>query len=63
MKSLMTFIGFLLLAMGLLWMGQGAGYIQWPAESFMISQFQWVYYGGAVAAVGLILIVVARRRR
>jgi hypothetical protein len=63
MKSLLTFIGFLLLAMGLLWMGQGAGYIQWPAESFMISQFQWVYYGGAVAAVGLILIVVARRRR
>jgi hypothetical protein len=48
--------------MGLLWMGQGAGYIRWPADSFMISQFQWVYYGGAVAAVGLILIVVARRR-
>jgi hypothetical protein len=62
MKSLLTFIGFLLLAMGLLWMGQGAGYIRWPAESFMISQFQWVYYGGAVAAVGLVLIVVARRR-
>ena len=63
MKSLLTFIGFLLLAMGLLWMGQGAGYIRWPAESFMISQFPWVYYGGAVAAVGFILIVVARRRR
>jgi hypothetical protein len=62
MKTALTFIGFLLLAMGLLWMGQGAGYIRWPAESFMISQFQWVYYGGAVAAVGLILIVVARRR-
>jgi uncharacterized membrane protein len=62
MKSLLTFIGFLLLAMGLLWMGQGAGYIRWPAESFMISQFQWVYYGGAVAVVGLIMIVAARRR-
>jgi uncharacterized membrane protein len=62
MKTALTFIGFLLLAMGLLWMGQGAGYIQWPAESFMISQFQWVYYGGAVAVAGLILIVVARRR-
>jgi hypothetical protein len=62
MKTALTFIGFLLLAMGLLWMGQGVGYIRWPAESFMISQFQWVYYGGAVAAVGLILIVVARRR-
>jgi uncharacterized membrane protein len=62
MKSLLTFIGFLLLAMGLLWVGQGAGYIRWPAESFMISQFQWVYYGGAAAAVGLIMIVAARRR-
>jgi uncharacterized membrane protein len=61
MKTLLTFIGFLLLAMGLFWMGQGAGYIRWPAESFMISQFQWVYYGGGTALVGLILIVVARR--
>jgi uncharacterized membrane protein len=61
MKTLLTFVGFLLLAMGLFWMGQGAGYIQWPAESFMISQFQWVYYGGGTALVGLLLIIVARR--
>jgi len=61
MKTLLTVIGLILLAMGLLWMGQGAGYIRWPASSFMISQFQWVYYGGTAAVVGLILIVVARR--
>jgi hypothetical protein len=61
MKTPLTIIGIIALAMGLLWMGQGSGYIPWPASSFMISQTQWMYYGGAVAAVGLILIVVARR--
>jgi hypothetical protein len=61
MKTVLTLIGIILLAMGLLWMGQGSGYIPWPASSFMISQTQWVYYGGAVAAVGLLLIVFARR--
>jgi hypothetical protein len=49
--------------MGVLWMGQGSGYIPWPASSFMISQTKWIYYGGALAVVGLILIVFARRRR
>jgi uncharacterized membrane protein len=61
MKMLVTIFGAVLLGMGLLWMGQGAGYIRWPAESFMISQFQWVYYGGGTALVGLVLIIVARR--
>ena len=61
MKTLLTFAGFLLLAMGLFWMGQGAGYIRWPAESFMISATRWVYYGGGIAVVGILLIVIARR--
>ena len=61
MKALLTFIGIILLAMGLLWAGQGSGYIPWPASSFMISQTQWIYYGAAVAVVGLVIIVVARR--
>jgi hypothetical protein len=61
MKTALTLIGIIALAMGLLWMGQGSGYISWPASSFMISQSQWIYYGGAIAVVGLILIVVARR--
>ena len=62
MKMLLTIVGIILLAMGLLWMGQGSGYIPWPAESFMISQIQWVYYGGVTAAVGLLLVIIARRR-
>ena len=54
-KSLLV-VGWLALAVGLLWIGQGTGVIQWPESSFMISQIQWAYYGAALAVVGLILI-------
>jgi uncharacterized membrane protein len=61
MKTILTFFGFLLLAMGLFWACQGAGIIRWPAESFMISQTPWIYYGGATALAGLVVIFFARR--
>jgi hypothetical protein len=61
MKTALTLIGIIALAMGLLWMGQGSGYIPWPASSFMISQTKWIYYGGAIAVIGLVLIVATRR--
>ncbi len=61
MKTTLTVIGFLLLAMGLLWAGQGAGYIKWPAQSFMISQSQWIWYGGATALVGLVIAIIGAR--
>jgi hypothetical protein len=61
MKTALTLVGIIALAMGLLWMGQGSGYIPWPASSFMISQTKWIYYGGALAVVGLVLVVIARR--
>jgi len=61
MKTLLTVIGIILILAGLVWMGQGSGYFPYPAESFMISQTQWVYYGGATALVGIVLIVLARR--
>ena len=61
MQTALTVIGSFLLAMGLVWMGQGAGYIRWPAESFMIDQRQWIWYGGATALVGLLIIIFARR--
>jgi hypothetical protein len=41
--------------------GQGSGYFPYPAESFMISQTRWVYYGAAMAIGGLVLIMAARR--
>jgi hypothetical protein len=56
MRKLLLIVGFLALAIGLLWIGQGTGVIKWPESSFMISQIQWAGYGAALAAVGLILI-------
>jgi hypothetical protein len=61
MKSLLTAIGLVLLLAGLVFMGQGSGYFPWPASSFMISQTRWIYYGGATAVVGLLIMVFARR--
>ncbi|MGA2818417.1 MAG: hypothetical protein ABSE67_19425 [Xanthobacteraceae bacterium] len=61
MTALLTIIGIIILAAGLFFMGQGAGLIRWPAESFMISATRWVYYGGGIAVVGILLIVIARR--
>jgi hypothetical protein len=61
MKTALTVVGIIALAMGLLWMGQGSGYIPWPASSFMISQSQWIYYGCALAVAGILLIIIARR--
>jgi hypothetical protein len=61
MNPILTVVGVLLLIMGLVFVGQGSGYFPYPASSFMISQTRWIYYGGAIAIVGLVLIVVARR--
>jgi hypothetical protein len=62
MKALMTLIGLIAVAMGIVFMGQGSGYFPYPAESFMISQVRWVYYGGGIALIGLLIIIVARLR-
>ena len=61
MRKLLLVVGWLALAVGLLWIGQGTGYIAWPQSSFMISQIQWSYYGAWLGAVGLILIWQGKR--
>jgi hypothetical protein len=61
MRKLLTVISIILLIAGLVFVGQGSGYFPYPAESFMINQTPWVYYGAAIAVAGLLLGVVARR--
>ena len=61
MRTTLLIPGILALFMGLLWIGQGTGTINWPQSSFMIRQTQWAYYGAALAIVGLILIWRAKR--
>jgi len=61
MRKLLLIVGFLALAVGLLWIGQGTGAIAWPPSSFMINQIQWAGYGAVLAAVGLVLIWQGKR--
>ncbi|MEO5612872.1 MAG: hypothetical protein ABIT68_09065 [Sphingomicrobium sp.] len=63
MKAVLLAIGVVAMLMGLLWVGQGAGLIHWPASSFMIDQRPWVMRGGILAAVGLVLVLVATSRK
>jgi hypothetical protein len=60
-QTLLLLIGIILLAAGTLFVGQGSGYINWPASSFMIRETKWIYYGGGIAVVGLLLIIASRR--
>ena len=61
MKTLLLLVGIIVCAAGILFTGQGLGYINWPASSFMISEMKWVYYGGGIASVGILLIAAALR--
>ncbi|MGN6412077.1 MAG: hypothetical protein ACTHK9_11655 [Nitrobacter sp.] len=61
MRPALVILGIVALLVGLLWIGQGTGYVNWPQSSFMIRQIQWAWYGGALAVVGLLLIWRARR--
>ncbi len=54
-------LGTLLVLVGLVWIGQGSGYFPYPAESFMIDQTPWIYWGALVAAAGAVVIALARR--
>ena len=62
MKTALMIVGISALAAGLLWIGQGLGYIQWPASSFMLDQRPWATRGAILAVVGVVLILLSRRR-
>ena len=62
MARSLSIIGFLALAIGLLWIGQGTGAIAWPRSSFMINQLQWAGYGAVLNAIADAIGVDAFRR-
>jgi hypothetical protein len=61
LKTTLLVVGILAILIGLIWIGQGTGYFPYPASSFMINQTPWIYWGGGLAALGLIAVLVSRR--
>jgi hypothetical protein len=62
MKSTIVFvIGVFVLAEGILFALQGSGLVQWPRQSFMINDHDWIERGIVVALVGVALILTAWR--
>ena len=62
MRMLLSALGVLMILLGLLWAGQGAGLIRWPADSFMVGVSDWTWRGGLLALGGLLLLWAGRRR-
>jgi len=60
-RLLIIVVGALCLLMGLLWIGQGMGWVRWPAESFMIDHSEWSMHGTILAVLGVVMIVIGRR--
>ena len=63
MKTIVLVLGIAAVLIGLLWIGQGTGVVNWPASSFMIDQRPWVTRGAILTVVGIILIAASRLRR
>ncbi|GAB1715986.1 MAG: hypothetical protein NTAFB05_10280 [Nitrobacter sp.] len=61
MRLALVILGLLAILIGLVWAAQGAGVFPYPASSLMIGQTRWVWYGGAVAAAGLLAVLLSRR--
>ena len=59
MRTALYVAGALLLLMGIVWILQGIGVLP---GSFMTGQMRWATYGAVTAAVGIALLVAARRR-
>jgi hypothetical protein len=65
MKTLLMIVGLIAFAAGLVWAGEGLGYLNTPLP-FMPPMFGvrlWAYYGGAVALLGLLIVRYSRSRR
>ncbi|WP_380787402.1 hypothetical protein [Sphingomonas sp. R86521] len=63
LRPILYVVGVLCTLTGLLWIGQGLGYVHWPQSSFMLDQRPWADRGAILAALGLALILAARRIR
>ena len=59
MRPTVVVLGVLLILIGLVWIGQGLGYVK---GSFMTGAILWAWIGAGTALVGAALISLAFRR-
>jgi len=59
MKITLNIVGVLFVLFGAIWFLQGINILP---GSFMTGQIKWAIYGGCLAAVGVIMLIAARRR-
>jgi hypothetical protein len=60
MKATLNIVGAILVLFGAIWFLQGINVLP---GSFMTGQIRWAVYGGIAAAVGITLLLAAKRRR
>jgi hypothetical protein len=59
MKTTLNIVGVLFILFGAIWFLQGINILP---GSFMTGQIRWAIYGGCLAAVGIVMLIAARRR-
>ena len=60
-RSLLSLVGIAAMLAGLLFIGQGLGYVSWPATSPMIGNADWVTRGLMIAVAGAAVLLISRR--
>jgi hypothetical protein len=61
LRSALLVIGILMTLVGLVWLGQGVGYIPSTATPQVMPLHPWTYGGIALAVAGLAMIAASRR--
>lgn len=61
LPRILRIFGTAALLMGMLWIGQGLGFIKWPAESFMIDVRPWAWRGAGMALAGIVMLALSLR--
>ena len=61
LRAALLVIGILMILVGLVWLGQGVGYIPSTDTPQIMDLHPWTYGGVALAIAGLAMIVASRR--
>jgi len=60
MRVFTNILGWALITMGTIWILQGVNILP---GSFMTGQIRWAWRGAAAAVAGIVILLVARRKR